>query len=1078
MSCGPILLSLSLLAFWFASGWAVLALVESGMPPLRSFFLAPLVGVAFTLLPIFWLSLAGIPVSSFARPLLVVFCVLVGGGWIWRRPAWRTGELIFLVPVVAAFVIIGLPAFRFGFDWVGNANDDWASYNLSAIRLLNDGYFRQPPIESMRSGQYYPGFLWFLNVVRDARSGSDLLLAWIAGCVGENPFFVFMPLILALHGVLVLSAAGLAMTALTRRVLLAAVVLLAIAPLNLYAVHQQLIAQVMGLGFMCALGALAFVPLYELKARGRIISIAVIAASYVLAYPETIPFFGIAFLLFQARHAASVGFDWGAARILIAPAASCVLLGPYSIGCVFYLLSQFHNSSTQGLHDGSSIFPYFLVPNGIAVLFGISRLGELLVEPWLSLSIAVGLLLLLITCSGMVVEMVRGRPVSYYLLAVCVVVAVVIEQHNNFGLFKSAMFSQAFIWFVLVAALARFGTKLSSSAYAFVFLLIVVTDVRYLAISLEDDVGSGSLIAGASRSRLLTVLLRDTSTDSCDANFVTPNPPLIKLLGARVDCARSFIARPDLFSGLILGDPDLLDRNPLHGLFGVVAYNSYAATRLKGEPLRLSFPGALVSKPVVTPRPLMELSKAGDDGSSDLIYGASEGRSELPDSGAARVNELVFLGSNLGGHYYFPDNGITSLFQTQRDFFYPEGKLAAVGRYLLFRINSPAKSGRLVLNLTTTILGDGCACLPPVSVAGEQQVLVGVLGHGAARVVSPAFSPKMVDGVAYLLIDIGADAKLLETPRTGLMALYGTGVAIDYRTMAAYVRQIRFVDSASADEVRPPSKIDRFPSDLAAPGLEFSGIYEDGWMGDQGVVTLYAETAGMAVVQGVFPAGIGLDSVEVTLTVGSSSPVMKEIKPGPFVIAAPAAAGRARIGIRFSAIGRLPSGDGRPAVARITSVAVDTDQDHAVAPSELSGGSAPKVLGPIAEDASGVFSDGWIASAGDIVVNLKSPAKITLRGMIPGGIGLEGQEIAVSGVVGAPIRRQLAPGEFGLEIPLREGRSRIKLAFSRTAVLPNGDGRDVAALLRSIESDTEPPLSMQRLKRIARGWLAALRDRF
>jgi hypothetical protein len=84
----------------------------------------------------------------------------------------------------------------------------------------------------------------------------------------------------------------------------------------------------------------------------------------------------------------------------------------------------------------------------------------------------------------------------------------------------------------------------------------------------------------------------------------------------------------------------------------------------------------------------------------------------------------------------------------------------------------------------------------------------------------------------------------------------------------------------------------------------------------------------------------------------------------------------------------------------------------------------------------------------------------------------------VSGDVGAPIRRQLAPGEFGLEIPLREGRSRIKLAFSRTAVLPDGDGRDVAALLRSIESDTEPPLSMQRLKRIARGWLAALRDRF
>lgn len=1081
MSCGPILLSLSLLAFWFASGWAVLALVESGMPPLRSFFLAPLVGVASTLLPIFWLSLAGIPVASFARPLLVVFCTLVVGGWIWRRPAWTRGELVFLAPVAAAIIVIGFPAFRFGFDWVGNANDDWANYNLSAIRLLNDGYFRQPPVESMRAGQYYPGFMWFLNVAKDARSGSDLLLAWVAGSVGQSPFFVFMPVILALHGVFVLSAAGLAMTALTRRVLLAAVVLLAIAPLNLYAVHQQLIAQVLGLGFMCALGALAFVPLDELKARGRIISIAVIAAGYLLAYPETVPFFGIAFLLFQARHVASAGLDWGAAKILIAPAASCVLLGPYSIGCVFFLLSQFQMSAAQGVHDGSSIFPYFLVPNGIAVLFGISRLGELLIEPWLSLSIAIGLLLLLITCFGMVVELVRGRPVSYYLLAVCVVAAVVIGQHNNFGLFKSAMFSQAFIWFVLVATLARFETKLSRSAYAFVLLLIVVTDIRYLATSLEDDVGSGSLIAHASRGRLLTVLLRDTSADSCDASFVTPNPPLIKLLAARVDCARSFIARPDLFSQLISLDQEFLGRNPLHGPFGVVTYNSYAATRLNGEPLRLSFPvGASTSRSVVTRRPVMELSKVGNDWSSDSIYGVSEGGSELPGFGAARANELVFLGSNVGGHYYFPDNGITSLFQTQRDFFYPEGKLAAVGRYLLFRINSPTKSGRLVLNLTSTVLGDGCVCLPPVSVAGEQEVAVGVLGHGAARVVSPAFSPRIVDGVAYLLIDLGADAKLLDTPRTGLMALYGSGVPIDYRKMVAYVRQIRFVDAASADEARPPSKIDRFPSDLAAPGLEFSGFYEDGWIGDRGFVTLYAESAGMAVVRGLFPAGIGLDSVEVTLTVGSSPSVVKKIRPGPFVIAAPAAAGRARIDIRFSEVGRLPSGDGRPAVALIRSVAIDTDtdQDHAVAPSELLSGSPPKVLGPLAEDASGVFSDGWIASAGDIVVNLKSPAKITLRGMIPGGIGLEGQEIAVSGDVGTPIRQQLTPGEFGLEIPLREGRSRIKLAFSRTAVLPDGDGRNVAALLRSIESDSEPSLSMQRLKRIARGWLTALRDWF
>jgi hypothetical protein len=290
------------------------------------------------------------------------------------------------------------------------------------------------------------------------------------------------------------------------------------------------------------------------------------------------------------------------------------------------------------------------------------------------------------------------------------------------------------------------------------------------------------------------------------------------------------------------------------------------------------------------------------------------------------------------------------------------------------------------------------------------------------------------------------------------------------------VRQFSSIDAASA-AVGPPSKIDRFPFDLCVQGLEFSGIYQDGWLSDHAVLTLYAASAGMAVLRGLFPAGIGLDSVEVTLTVGSSPSVVKRIMPGPFVIAAPAEAGWVHIDIGFSGVGRLPAGDGRPAVARVTSVAVDTDPDQAVAPPELSGGSPPRILGPLALDASGVFADGWIASAGEIVVHLKRPATIILRGMIPGGIGLEDQEIAVDGDVGAPIRKRLAPGEFGLEIPLEAGRSRIRLAFSRTAILPDGDGRNVAALLRSMAGGSKPSLAMQRVNRmVAAGW-AALRKR-
>ena len=417
------------------------------------------------------------------------------------------------------------------------------------MRFLRDGYYQQPSIEAMRSGVYYPGFLWFQNAAASARSGSDLLLAWVAGVVGRNPFFVFMPVILALHGVFACSAAALAAAFLDRRVLLAAVILMAIAPLNLYAVHQQLIAQVAGLGLMCALGALTLVAPQEFDNNGRIALIAVVAAAYLMTYPETVVIFGIALVFYHARHAADAGLKWKSfRRLLMAPVLACILLGPYSVGCLFFLLSQIHQSATQGIYDGTSLFPYFLVPNGVAALFGISRLGELPVEPWLSLSIVMGLSLLAITCVAMVVELARGRPVSCYLAATCVVTAVVTAQQNNFGLFKAALFSQAFIWFVLVAALSRAGTRLSAAAYLAVLAMIGFTDFKYVQAAVADDVGSASFMAHASQDHLLTKLLQHPPGDQCGADFASPNPPLIKLLAARIDCAKSFVARPSTFS--------------------------------------------------------------------------------------------------------------------------------------------------------------------------------------------------------------------------------------------------------------------------------------------------------------------------------------------------------------------------------------------------------------------------------------------------------------------------------------------------------------------------------------------------
>jgi hypothetical protein len=205
--------------------------------------------------------------------------------------------------------------------------------------------------------------------------------------------------------------------------------------------------------------------------------------------------------------------------------------------------------------------------------------------------------------------------------------------------------------------------------------------------------------------------------------------------------------------------------------------------------------------------------------------------------------------------------------------------------------------------------------------------------------------------------------------------------------------------------------------------------------------------------------------------------------PGPFIIAAPVAAGSSRIGFRFSQLGRLPSPDDRPAVVRLESVAIETDRDHATAafgapenaPSPAA--SLPKFLEDAAEEASGIFSDGWIAQAGNIVVDRSAP-NVTLRGMVPGGIGLDDQEITVGGDVSPPVRKKLAPGDFEIEIPVKEGRSKLSLEFSQAATLPNGDGRSVAALLRSLSRGPSPPLSLRHLQRSAGKWFAAVRNWF
>jgi hypothetical protein len=161
--------------------------------------------------------------------------------------------------------------------------------------------------------------------------------------------------------------------------------------------------------------------------------------------------------------------------------------------------------------------------------------------------------------------------------------------------------------------------------------------------------------------------------------------------------------------------------------------------------------------------------------------------------------------------------------------------------------------------------------------------------------------------------------------------MYGTSVPLDYRRVVAFIRKIRAVDSEAADENVAPSRIANFPADLGNPNLRFSGIYEDGWVGNRGFVTLSSVAPGKAIIRGMVPAGIGIESVELTMTAGNSPPVTKSLKPGSFEIETPVEGGETRIHFEFSGMGRLPPPDNRPAVALLKSVSIELNDSKSSA---------------------------------------------------------------------------------------------------------------------------------------------------
>jgi hypothetical protein len=285
-------------------------------------------------------------------------------------------------------------------------------------------------------------------------------------------------------------------------------------------------------------------------------------------------------------------------------------------------------------------------------------------------------------------------------------------------------------------------------------------------------------------------------------------------------------------------------------------------------------------------------------------------------------NDLVLVVSNLSRGYYFGNRINVAVFQLEKDPFFEESTMAAVGRYLLFRILNPTRRVRLEVTYTASLRPDGMNKIPPMSVIGSRNFAVPVTGSGSARVFSPPLTPQIVRGDPFIMLDFAMKPVRFGATRTGLNRLYGQDVPVDSRSITGFVRDISLVSDDDYEHRHPPSEVSRFPEDLANEDLEYSGVYENGWIsGSSRFWLTQPDGSRRVVVRGMVPR-IGSDAAfhsRLSVFVDGTVVATEQVGTGEFVVEAPVSSHGAISDVRleFSRTQHLPGPNPWPVGARL-----------------------------------------------------------------------------------------------------------------------------------------------------------------
>jgi hypothetical protein len=308
------------------------------------------------------------------------------------------------------------------------------------------------------------------------------------------------------------------------------------------------------------------------------------------------------------------------------------------------------------------------------------------------------------------------------------------------------------------------------------------------------------------------------------------------------------------------------------------------------------------------------------------LPGTTRDQIELPCKSPRDL--LAYVNSDRGQNFYLlGTHGNISFYPFETDFFFPPNDFVGFGRYALFQALGPTTGMRMVLSYSFTLRHDGSNAIPPSSVLGRTRYAFPVLGRGSARVISPPLTPQMVDGDPYLFLDIGEPTRVASEHRSGLQGLFSSTVALDPRALTGYVRDVSLISASQYRRLRPPLMVASFPAGLANPDLQYSGLYEDGWVARDSYLVLGSGPVAEFELNGTVPPGGG-GKLEVLLNGRRLTTVRAPAGRLAVHAAVPASLVSRKIELRFTRMTKLRAPDLRPVSALLLSVGF-ADRAHA-----------------------------------------------------------------------------------------------------------------------------------------------------